>query len=136
MITASGSDNSSAAPTVVRPKVPATPDPKGRLRVSKAQRRDILAAWARSGESLPRFARRTGLKYSTLASWVQHSRRAKDSGRPPRLRLLEAVVASAPVAAAGSPLVLQLPGGVRVTVADEKQAELAAGLVRALTKPC
>ena len=82
--------------------------------LSKAQRRDLLAALARSGESLPRFARRTGLKYSTLANWVQHSRRAKDSGRPPRLRLLEAVVESAPVAADGSPLVLQLPGGAHL----------------------
>ena len=118
------------------PKVPVTADTKGRLRITKAQRRDILSALARSGESLPRFARRTGLKYSTLANWVQHSRRAKDSGRPPRLRLLEAVVASAHVAAAGSPLVLQLPGGVHLEVADEKQAVLAASLVRALAKPC
>jgi len=136
MITANGSDHSTGAPTVVMPKVPATTDTKGRLRVSKAQRREILAALARSGESLPRFARRTGLKYSTLANWVQHSRRTKDAGQPPRLRLLEAVVASAPVAAAGVPLVLQLPGGVRLEVADEKQAVLAASLVRALTKPC
>ena len=118
------------------PQVSATTDTKGRLRVSKAQRRDILVALARSGESLPRFARRTGLKYSTLANWVQRSRRSKDSGRPPRLRLLEAVVESAPMAAAGCPLVLQLPGGVHLEVADEKQVVLAASLVRALTKPC
>jgi len=134
MITANGSDNSAGAPTVIMPKVPAPTDAKGRLRVSKAQRQELLAALARSGESLPRFARRTGLKYSTLANWVQHSRRAKDSGQPPRLRLLEAVVESAPMAAA--PLVVQLPGGVRVEVADEKQAVLAASLVRALTKLC
>jgi transposase-like protein len=118
------------------PKVPATTGTKGRLRVSKAQRREILAALDRSGESLPRFARQTGLKYSTLANWVQHRRRTKDSGQPPRLRLLEAVVAAAPVAAAGVPLVLQLPGGVLLEVADEKQAVLAASLVRALTQPC
>jgi transposase-like protein len=136
MTTANGSDNSSAAPTVVMPKVPATTDTKGRLRVSKAQRRDILAALTRSGESLPRFARRIGLKYSTLANWVQHSRRSKHSGRSPRFQLLEAVIESAQVAAAGSPLVLQLPGGMHLEVADEKQAVLAASLVRALTKPC
>lgn len=134
MITASGSDHSTGASTVIMPKVPATTDAKGRLRVSKAQRQDLLAALARSGESLPRFARRTGLKYSTLANWVQHSRRAKDSGQPPRLRLLEAVVESAPMAAA--PLVLELPGRVRVTVADEKQAVLAAVLVLAVAKSC
>jgi hypothetical protein len=33
-------------------------------------------------------------------------------------------------------LVLQLPGGVRVEVTDEKQAALAALVVQALTKPC
>jgi len=135
MITASGSDNSSDAGSAVLPKLPVIADTKGRVRVTKAQRRDILAALARSGESLPRFARRIGLKYSTLARWVQVSR-AKPVGRKPALRLLEALVESAPVAAAGTVLVLQLPGGGRVEVADEKQAALAAMLVRALAKPC
>jgi hypothetical protein len=136
MITTSGSDNSSVAPAALIPKVTVVADTKGRLRVTKGQRRDILAALARSAESLPQFARRTGLKYSTLASWVQHSRRSQRSGRQPRLRLLEAVVESTQVAAVGLPLVLQLPGGVHLEVADEKQAVLAAILVRALTKPC
>jgi hypothetical protein len=40
------------------------------------------------------------------------------------------------VTANGSLLVLQLPGGVRVEVADERQAALAATLVRVLAKPC
>ena len=133
MIATSGSENSSAA--TVLPKVPVVADTKGRLRVSKAQRRDILAALDRSNESVPQFARRTGLKYSTLSRWVQQ-RRPKPSARPPRLRLLEAVVASAPIATAGTGLVLQLPGGAHVEVGDEKQAVLAAILVRALTQPC
>jgi len=123
-------------PAAVMPKLPVIADTKGRLRVSKAQRRDILATLARSGESLPQFARRTGLKYSTLANWVQKSSRSKRSGRQPRVRLLEAVVETSQVAATGTALVLQLPGGVRVEVADEKQAVLAALLVRALTKSC
>jgi len=119
----------------VLPKVPVVADTKGRLRVSKAQRRDILAAFDRSNESVPQFARRTGLKYSTLSRWVQQ-RRPKPSARPPRLRLLEAVVASAPIVTAGTGLMLQLPGGAHVEVGDEKQAVLAAILVRALTQPC
>ncbi len=117
------------------PKLPVIADTKGRLRVTKAQRRDILAALARSGESLPRFAQRIGLKYSTLARWVQ-VHHAKPAGRKPALRLLEAMVESPPVAAAGTVLVLQLPGSVRVEVADEKQAALAAILLRALAKSC
>ena len=136
MITTSGSDNLCAAPTVVMPKVPVTADTRGRLRVSKAQRRDILAALARSGESLPRFARRTGLKYSTLANWVQRSGRSKRSGRPPRLRLLEAVVASPQVAAAGTPLVVRLTGHGHIEIHEVGQVELAVALLRALAKPC
>jgi len=135
MITASGSDSFSDAGATVMPKLPVIADAKGRLRVTKAQRRDILAAFGRSGESLPRFARRIGLKYSTLARWVQLSR-SKPAGRKPQIRLLEAVVESAPVTANGSLLVLQLPGGVLVEVADERQAALAATLVRVLAKPC
>jgi transposase-like protein len=103
--------------------------------VSKAQRRDILAALARSGESLPVFARRTGIKYSTLARWV-HCSRPKRAGRASPLRLLEAVVEPSPVTQAGTTLALQLPGGIRVEVADEKQAVLAAVLVRALAQSC
>jgi len=123
------------APAAVIPKLPVIADTKGRLRVTKAQRRDILAAFGRSGESLPRFALRIGLKYSTLARWVQLSR-PKACGRKPALRLLEAIVGSSPATAPDAMLVLQLPGGVRVEVADEKQATLAATLVRALAKPC
>ena len=119
------------------PELPVTVDTQGRLRVSKAQRRDILAALARSGESLPQFARRTRLKYSTLARWVQQdqARHPKPSRRPRPLRLLEAMIESEPTPAT-SGLVLQLPGGVRLEVADEKQAALAALVVRALSKPC
>lgn len=117
------------------PKVPVIADTEGRLRVTKAQRREILAAYGRSGESLPRFARRAGIKYSTLARWVQLSR-SKQSGSEPSLRLLEAVVESPPAQVAGALLVLQLPGGVRLEVTNETQAGLAASLVRALAKPC
>src|ERR1700735_2812991 len=106
MITANGSDNCPVVPGAVLSKLPMIADTKGRLRVSKAQRRDSLTALVRSGEGLPQFARRTGLKYSTLANWVKHSRGGKRSGRKPRLQLLEAVVESPAAAARGTVLVL------------------------------
>ena len=62
MIITSTSDHSTVAGGAVRPEVPVIADTRGRLRVSKAQRREILTALARSGESLPVFARRTGIK--------------------------------------------------------------------------
>ena len=135
MINASGSDHALMSPTAGLPKLPVVVDTQGRLRVTKAQRREILAAFAHSGESVPQFARRTGLKYSTLARWVQRQR-PKRTGRAPRLRLLEAVVEPAQVTAPNSGLVLQLPGGVRVEVGDAKQATLAAALVRELARSC
>jgi len=135
MIIASGSDHALVSPVVGLPKLPVVVDTQGRLRVTKAQRRELLAALAHSGESVPQFARRTGLKYSTLARWVQRQR-PKRTGRAPRLRLLEAVVEPAQVTAPNSGLVLQLPGGVRVEVGDAKQAPLAAAIVRELARSC
>ena len=117
------------------PKVPVTLDTKGRVRTSREQRRVILEEFERSGESAAGFARRTGLKYSTLAGWLVRCRRPKPVRRGQSLRLLEAVVDPAQSTVTGA-LVLQLPGGVRVEVADEKQAALAAMMVRALARPC
>jgi hypothetical protein len=94
-----------------------------------------LEEFERSGESAAGFAKRTGLKYSTLAGWLARYRRPKLVRRAQPLRLLEAVMDPAQSAVAGT-LVLQLPGGVRMEVADETQAALAAMMVRALARPC
>ena len=135
MTSTSKFDSVPVVASAVVPKVPVTVDTQGRVRTSQAQRRAILEEFARSGESAAGFAQRTGLKYSTLAGWLQRYRRSKPLRRAQPLRLLEAVVASAPSTVAGA-LVLQFPGGVRVEVADEKQAVLAAALVQALAKSC
>ena len=115
------------------PKLPVTLDTKGRVRTSKQQRRVILAEFERSGVSAAQFARRTGLKYSTFAAWVHRHRRRKRLEAKSPVRLLEAVVASAPVP---SILEVQLPGGARLEVRDASQVPLLAALVRALDKPC
>ena len=136
MITASGSDNSPVASAAVMPKLPVIADTKGRLRVTKAQRRDILAAFGPQRRVAAPICPADGSEVfhpgSLGAVGVVPNLLAESRGcgcwkpswkRRPRLR-------SGPV------LVLQLPGGVRVEVADEKQAALAAVLVRALAKPC
>lgn len=136
MTTTSDSDSSSSVSSAPVPSVPVTVDSKGRVRVSKAQREVILAEFERSGVSAAQFAQRTGLKYSTLAGWLQRYRRAKPRRRARSLRLLEAVVESARDTGVGTVLMLELPGGVRLEVADGKQAVLAAALLRALAGPC
>ena len=133
MITTSRSDSSPPATPAVLPKLPVTMDSQGRVRTSKEQRRVILAEFARSGLSAAQFARRTGLKYSTFAVWVQRYRRPKRPARKPPLRLLEAMVAPASAMAA---LLVQLPGGARVELREESQVPLVAALVRALETPC
>jgi transposase-like protein len=113
--------------------VPVTLDSKGRVRASREQRRVILAEFERSRVSATQFAKRTGLKYSTLAGWLQRYRRGKPQGRARQVRLLEAVVEQAQPSAA---LVVELPGGARMEVRDANQAALAAALLRSLAKPC
>ena len=135
MTSTNRSDSVPAVASSIIPKVPVTLDTKGRLRMSKEQRRAILDEFESSGESAAGFAKRTGLKYSTLAGWLVRYRRPKAVRRVTPMRLLEAVVDPAQSGMAGA-LVLQLPGGVRVEVADEKQAALAAMVVRALTQSC
>jgi len=107
-------------------------DTRGRVRVTPEQRQVILAELARSGTSLPKFAQRTGLKYSTLAAWVARARRVKRSSGPPPVRLLEAVVTPpTPLA-----LQVQLPGGACLEIQAASQLPLAAAFVHALVKSC
>ena len=78
-------------------KLPVTVDTRGRVRTSREQRRLILAEFERSGVSAVEFARRSGLKYSTLAGWRHRHRRSHRPGRVRPVRLLEAVLPTAPV---------------------------------------
>jgi transposase-like protein len=126
----SASDSSSSLS-----QVPVTMDTKGRVRTSTEQRRLILAEFERSGLSATRFAKRSGLKYSTLAAWVLRERRSKTPTQAPPVRLLEAVVDQAEGRTSSS-LMLLLPGGACLEVNNTQQAALAAELVRFLAKPC
>ena len=109
-----------------------TLDTKGRVRTSKEQRGVILAEFERSGLSAAQFAKRTGLKYSTFALWVQRHRRITQPSGDRPVQLLEAVVA-APTSTA---LPVQLPGGARLEIRAASQIPLAVALVRALEKSC
>ena len=133
MTSASGSDLSSVTTAAVLPKLPVTMDTKGRVRTSKEQRRLILAQYEHSGMSAAQFAQRTGLKYSTLAAWVQRYRRTKRPDRKSPVRLLEAVVAPAPLSPA---LLVELPGGARLEICEVGQVPLVAALLRALGQSC
>jgi hypothetical protein len=114
-------------------------DEKGRVRTPALQREKLLDELERSGISGPQFAAVVGVKYQTLAGWARKRRQRRDAGGTPEVKpiiatdWLEAVVDGA---TSFTPLSLQLPGGVRVEVAEAKQAALAVVLVRALAGPC
>jgi hypothetical protein len=133
MITPSSSAVLPAASAVVVPKLPVHVDTKGRVRVSREQRRVILAEFARSGMSAARFAQRAGLKYSTFAGWLQRYGRTRRPRRIQPVRLLEAVVSPPPSPPA---LWVHLPGGARLEFCDVSQVPLVGALLRTLEKPC
>jgi len=115
-------------------------DVMGRMRTSAARRESLLGEFDKSGLSAKKFAELSGIKYQTLATWLQKRRR---QGPAPikeanTVKWLEAVVEQAqyPAGKQHAVLSLQLPGGAQVELADVKQAPLAAALLRALESPC
>ncbi len=119
-------------------------DVLGRITVTQEQREALLNEFERRGlKGLP-FARMAGVNYPTFASWIQKRRRARGqygkdcvnklSLESPKtktrgaVRLLEAVVAPSvedmPSRATevNHLLEVQLPGGIKLRVADAGQA--------------
>lgn len=111
-------------------------DSLGRVRTPKEKREKILAEYERSGMSGVQFAEYAGIKYQTFATWVQKRKRAPSKKTAPAKqavagRWLEAVIGgSEPPESGKSGLVLELPGGIRMRVEDERQAVLAAAVLR------
>jgi len=101
-------------------------DDGGRVWTPRAIREGVLDEFERSGMPATQFALKVGVKYQTFASWVQ--KRRKERLGTKALQWVEAVKA------AGSErrLVVELPGGARMEVADRDQAKLAAHLLREL----
>ena len=119
-------------------------DTRGRVRTSKERRQAILDEFDRSGVSAARFAKLTGLHYSTFAGWGSRHRKAKAGSklatppvapaRPTPLRLVEAVIAPAVQNRnpPGPGLLVHLPGGVRLELTSPAQVPLAIALVQGL----
>ena len=112
-------------------------DVLGRVRTPKTKRKEILDEFERSGVSGAEFAELAGIKYPTLASWVQRRRRQrgaygwKGPAKPDqRMRFLEAVVEK--TASSPSVLEVELPGGARLRITDAGQVPLAVQLIRSL----
>ena len=112
-------------------------DAAGRVWTPRERRETLLDEFERSGLPATTFAAETGVKYQTFANWVQKRRKERSAahGQVPvvcRSRgWVEATVENVE-AECGRVLVVHLPCGARVDVADAAQAVLAAHLLRAL----
>jgi transposase-like protein len=105
-------------------------DRLGRVSWPAARREQLLDEYERSGLSQAAFARRAGVKYPTLAHWVQERRRAAEPAKPadtaPRFVELDVRMAAAPP---DGTLRVILPDGVIVSGSDPRAV---AGLVKLL----
>ena len=117
-------------------------DAAGRVWTPRERREAVLDEFERSGLAASEFAAHIGVKYSTFAAWRQKRRRQRlalaggavedaAGGKPTAVRWVEARVETAGAGDAGV-LVVHLPGGARLAVAEVSQALLAAALLRAL----
>jgi hypothetical protein len=81
-----------------------------------------------------RIAALVGVKYQTLASWIQKRRKTRrvEAAKPAALNWVEVAVECRTTSA---PLTVQLPGGVIITVCDTNQAGLAGELLRSFVGP-
>ncbi len=110
-------------------------DRKGRVRTPRAKQEAILDEYERSGMSGPEFAEYLGIKYQTFATWVQNRRKRKSGGLVEGRRAvswLEAEVSGEESRGGNPGLVVELPGGARFWVGDERGAILAATVLRHL----
>lgn len=99
---------------------------QGRRFVSAKRRRELVAAFGTSGLTRTEFARREGVRYTTLCNWVQREGKADAVAKEPTtVRFAEMTL---PPSAAGG-LEVRLPDGTAIR--GERVAELVA-LVRAL----
>jgi hypothetical protein len=115
-------------------------DRAGRVWTPREQREAALDEFERSGMPASKFAERIGVKYSTFATWAHQRRKLRGCvdavpeprAEPAALKWVEAVPEDVRPSSAVRALVVHLPGGARMEIADGAQAVIAAGLLRAL----
>ena len=118
-------------------------DNRGRVRVSRQRREELLDEFERSGMTGAQFARTIGLKYQTFAFWRQQRQKRKPALTNPSpqktatVEWLETVIDKANASAPGLPLVVRLPSGAAIELANASQVAIAAAFLHAWEKaPC
>ena len=113
-------------------------DRRGRLSYSPEQRSAMIEAYQASSWSGPRYAALHGVKYQTLANWLQKRKRgaapeAPGLPRPAFLSFVPAELQGMPNA--GAAMEILLPGGAKLSITAPGHVQLAAALIRELERP-
>lgn len=114
-------------------------DARGRVRTPREKREEIVDEYEKSGMSGVAFAAMVGVKYPTLAWWVQQRRKGQaavasaPAGQAP-VRWVEAVAESEPMGTApsGRGMRVQIGAAVRVEVVNGQQARWVGEMLRAM----
>jgi hypothetical protein len=118
-------------------------DRRGRVRTTPERRQEFLEEFDKSGLSAPKYAALTGLKYQTFAGWLIQRRKQQDEAAPavqpskqPTVQWLETVIEKGQAAQAlpSSNLMVRLPSGAMIEVANAANAGLAGEVVRSWEK--
>ena len=118
-------------------------DKRGRMRVTRQRREELLREFDRSAMTGRQFAAWANIRHSTFANWLRLRRKsacpALPSGQDGEVtdpRWLEAVVDGArqpgPMVHPVAKLIVQGPGGLRLELTGEEQVPLAVRLLREL----
>jgi len=120
-------------------------DALARVRTPRERQQEVLDEFERSGLSGSKFAALVGVKYSTFAAWAAKRKRSRPAEAAParvvdgaaKVRWLETVIDQAQESGgqSASVLTVHFAGGARAEIANDRQAGLAAALVRALNQP-
>lgn len=118
-------------------------DALGRVRMPADRREAILDAFEQSSMSGLAFAKHVGVKYPTLASWIQKRRRERDKYpqrklpelSPSQITFVEAQVEKPSEAVLQTALEVQTAHGIKLRIRSQSDVELAARLIRSLNKP-
>lgn len=112
--------------------IPIKTDKAGRRRLSLAHKEALLDAFESSSMSGAQFAKNYGLVYPTFASWIKKRResRASTEKTPKSSEFVELDLGEP----AANPLVVELPQGARIKIADSAQVQLAAALLKTLAQ--
>jgi len=114
------------------PLIPIKTDKAGRRRLSYEHKEALLDTFESSSMSGAQFAKKYGLVYPTFASWVKKRRvsRARIEEASPSPDFVELDLGGPECDA----LIVELPHGVRIKIADSSQVQIAAALMKTLAR--